>query len=125
MRITGGEIAIRHREARILLDREHEFRHCFIEPPSQEMRLAYYSERRADPSARAEPQRGLAILDRKVGLAREKPENGADVPTACKIRVECEGTIDQRDHGADILAEIASGEGDIDNGVRIVAGHLQ
>ena len=55
MGITGGEIAIRYREARILLDREHEFRYRFTEPASQEMRLAYYGGRRANPGARAEP----------------------------------------------------------------------
>ena len=42
MSIAGGEIATRHREARILLDREHEIRHGLIEPPSEEMRRTHY-----------------------------------------------------------------------------------
>src|SRR5215831_7855443 len=87
MGVAGGEVAIRRREARILLDREEQFRHGLIEPPSQEMRLAYQRKRRANAGARTEPQRGLGTLDRRVGLAGEKPENAADVPTARKIRV--------------------------------------
>ncbi len=55
-------------------------------------------------------------------MARKKPENAADVPTACKIRVQRKGTIDQRNHCVDVLAEIGQGEGGIDNDVRIVAG---
>jgi hypothetical protein len=71
MGIAGGEIAIRRREARILLHREEQFRHGLIEPPSQEMRLAYQRKRRANAGARTETQRGLGTLDREVGLARE------------------------------------------------------
>jgi hypothetical protein len=44
------------------------------------------------------------------------------VPTARKIRVEREGTIDQRNHCVDILAEIGQGEAGIDNDVRNVTG---
>jgi hypothetical protein len=43
----------------ILLDREEQLRYCLIEPPSEEMRGAYISERRADAGARAEAQRGF------------------------------------------------------------------
>jgi len=38
---------------------------------------------------------------------REHKHQQAEMPTTRKIRVECEGTIDKRDHGADILAKIA------------------
>src|SRR6516165_10064076 len=87
MGIAGGEIAVRRREGRILLDRQEQFWHSFIEPPSQEMRLAYQRKRGANASARTETQRGLGTLDREVGVAREKPQNAADVPPPCKIRV--------------------------------------
>ena len=40
VRIAGGEIAVRRREGRIVLDREEQFRYGLIESPSQEMRLA-------------------------------------------------------------------------------------
>src|SRR6516162_8775572 len=65
------------------------------------------------------------MLDREVGLARGQPEGGADVPTACEIRVQNEGAVDQRYHGADILAEIRQGESGIYNSARIVTRHLQ
>jgi hypothetical protein len=105
MGIAGGEIAVRRREPRIVLDRQEQFRHGLLEPPSQEMRLAYQRKRSADAGARAEPQRGFGMLDREVGVARKKPENAADMPTPCKIWVQRKGTIDQRNHCADILAD--------------------
>src|SRR5689334_15750078 len=105
MGIAGCEIAVRHREARILLDREDQLRHRLAEAPSQEMRLAYYGQRCADPGARAQPERGLDMADGDVGLARLHPEDAADVPTAREIRVEGEGTIDQRHHRIDVLAK--------------------
>jgi len=40
MGIAGGEKAIRHRVARILLDREEQFLHGLIEAPRREMRRA-------------------------------------------------------------------------------------
>ena len=70
MRVAGGEIAIRLRVAWILLDREEQLRHCLIEAPAEEMRGAYYEERRADAGAGTEAQRGFDMLDRDVGLAR-------------------------------------------------------
>ena len=57
-------------------------------------------------------------------MARKKPEIPADVPPACKIRVQGKGTIDQRDHCVEVLAEIGQSQGGIDNDVRIVAGDL-
>jgi hypothetical protein len=70
MGAAGGENAIRLREARIVLDREEQFRHGLVEAPAVEMRLAYYRERRADAGARAEAQRGFDMLDRDVRLTR-------------------------------------------------------
>ena len=54
MSVAGGEIAIRERVARTLLDREKQLRHGLIEAPSEEMRAAYYNERQADAGARTE-----------------------------------------------------------------------
>src|SRR5215469_6571463 len=125
MRVTGGEIAKRHREARIFLDREDEFRHRLIEAPSKKMRCAQYSERRTDPGAWAEPQRGLDMRDRRIGLARVQPEGGTAVPAACKIRVESERTIDQRDHRPYVFAEIGECLGGIRQSARIISGKLE
>src|SRR6516165_9041345 len=89
------------------------------------MRRAHYSERRTDPGAWAEPQRGLDMRDRSIGLARVQPEGSAAVPSACKIRVESERTIDERDHRPDILAEIGECLGGIRQSARIVSGDLE
>src|SRR6516165_349011 len=89
------------------------------------MRGAYFYERRADAGARTEAQRGLDMLDRDVRLAGPMPEDAADVPPTCEIRIEHEGTVDQRDHGADVLAEIGQREGGIRQDTRIVAAHFQ
>ena len=65
MRVAGGEIAIRHRVARVFLDRELQLRHRLVEAPGVEMRGADNKERRADAGARTEAQRGFDMLDRK------------------------------------------------------------
>jgi hypothetical protein len=82
MGVAGGEIAMRLRVARILLDRKEQFRHCLIELPAEEMRGAYHTERRADPGAGTEAQRGFAMLDRDVQLARAPSEEAAVMPAA-------------------------------------------
>src|SRR6516162_8599764 len=86
MGIAGGEIAIRVRVARILLDRQEKFRHRLIEAPSEEMCGAYYHERSAGTGARAKTQSGFDMLDRDVGLARPKPDIAADEPAAGNVR---------------------------------------
>src|SRR5436309_15953113 len=65
------------------------------------------------------------MLDRDVRLARKIPEDAADEPAACEIRVEREGTLDQRRHGADVLSEIGQREGGLRQNARIVAGYFQ
>jgi len=45
------------------------------------------------------------MIDRDIGLACPLPEGTADVPAMGKIRVEHQGTVNQRHHGAGILAE--------------------
>src|SRR5438105_11078792 len=101
MRVAGGEIAIWLRVAGILLDREEEFRHSLVEPPSKEMSTTHYRKRVGDAGARAEAQRGLNMLDRIVGLARPNPERSTDRPAAAVAWVEREGMVDQRHHRAE------------------------
>src|SRR6516225_7078735 len=125
MGIAGGEIAIRVRVARILLDRQEKFRHRLIKAPSEEMCGAYYHERSANTGAWAETQSGFDMLDRDVRLARPKPYIAADEPAAGEIRIERQCAVDQRHHGADVLAEIGQRDGGIRQGDRVVAGHLQ
>src|SRR5262249_18626588 len=106
MGVASGENAIRARIARIVLDRDEQFRHRLMETPAVEMRGAYYKERRAAAGTRTEAQRGLDMLDRNVGFARPLPEDAAEVPAAGVVRVERQGTVDQRHHSVDVLAEI-------------------
>jgi hypothetical protein len=87
MGVTGGEIAIRMRQARIFLDREQQFRHGLIEAPADEMRGTYYQERRADAGTGTEAQRGVDVLDRDVGPARPPSKDAADNPTAGVVRL--------------------------------------
>ena len=65
------------------------------------------------------------MLDSDVGLARIHSEGATDVPAARGTRVERQCTIDQRHHGADVLAEIGQREGGIRQDARVIAGHLQ
>src|SRR5271170_7224058 len=46
------------------------------------------------------------MLDRDVGLTRKQSDGAAVVPAAGVVRVERQRTVDQRHHGADVLAEI-------------------
>ena len=59
-----------------------------------------------------------------IGLAGPQPEDAADVPAAREARVERQRAVDQRHHGADVLAEIGQREGGIRQDARVVAGHL-
>src|SRR6516165_11197454 len=81
--------------------------------------------RRADADARTEAQRGFKMLDRDVRLAGPNPEEAADVPAAGVVRIQRQSVIDQRYHGADILAEIGQREGSIREDARVVASHFQ
>jgi hypothetical protein len=65
------------------------------------------------------------MLDRHVGLTGPKPEGAAGLPAAGEIWVERQGAIDQRDHGADVLAEIGQSDGGIRQDAGIVAVYLQ
>jgi len=63
------------------------------------------------------------MLDREVRLARFYSECAADVPAARVVRVEHQGTIEQRHHGTDVLAEISQRMGGSYQNARVVAGH--
>jgi hypothetical protein len=80
MRIAGGENAIWVWSARIVLDREKQFRHCLIKSPSYEMCITHYTEQRADPGAWAQAEGHFLMLDCNVGLARPNSNVAADVP---------------------------------------------
>src|SRR6266478_7464306 len=58
------------------------------------------------------------MLDRDIVLAGPEPEKAAYIPAAGEARVERERTVDQPDHGADVLPELAQHE----SGVREDAG---
>src|SRR5437016_12929 len=53
------------------------------------------------------------MLDREIGLAGIYPDLAAQVPPAGEARVERERTVDQPDHGLDLLAEIREHEGGV------------
>src|SRR5215471_13766941 len=79
----------------------------------------------ADAVAGTEAQRGFDVLDRDVGVARPYPELTADEPAAREVRVERQRTIDQRQHGADVLSEIGQRDRGIRQNARVVAGHFK
>ncbi len=73
MGITGGEKPIWLRKVRPVLDREEELWDRLVEAPAYEQRTANHAENRANSATRAEPQSGLGMLDRNVGLPRLPP----------------------------------------------------
>ena len=58
-------------------------------------------------------------------MARPQPQRPAGGPPAREIRVEHQGTVNQRHHGADVLAKMGQCMGGIRQDARVVAGHLQ
>src|SRR5260370_39475048 len=63
------------------------------------------------PLARAQSQKGLEMLQRKIGGAGNNPEDSAPIPAEAKARIEREGTVDQRDRHVDVLAADPEDEG--------------
>ena len=125
MRIARGEKAISYRKARIILDRAQQVRQCRIEAPAEEMRCAQYKESRVHFVERAEPQRCIDMLNGEIRLVRPQPEEGADPPSACVVRVECQCAIHQRRHRADVLAERGQHQGGICQNFRVVAACIE
>src|SRR5205085_12523436 len=60
-----------------------------------------------------------------VRLARPRSKVAAKMPAARITWVQREGTVGQRHHGADVLAEISQRESGIRQDGRVVAGHFQ
>src|SRR5207248_5320551 len=90
-----------------------------------EMRGTYYQERRADAGTGTEAQRSVDVLDGDVGLTRPPSEDAADNPTARVVRVDGQRTVNQRHHGADVLAEIGQRLSGMRQDAGVVAGHFQ
>src|SRR5260370_27749744 len=65
------------------------------------------------------------MLDREIGLAGPDPEHTAHMPAAGVARVERERTVDQPDHGADILAQMSQHESGDGEDAGVVLRHLQ
>ena len=105
------------------MDREEQLRHGLTETAADEMCTTYYKEQRAGADAGTEAQRGFSMLDCDVGLGPQS-SCAADEPAAREIRIERQGTIDQRRHGADVLAEIGQRLGGIGQDSRVVGSHL-
>ena len=126
MGVAGGEKAVWLREARILLDREEQFRHRLIKAPAEEMRACRLYT--SDAPIRARGLRRSAASTCSIAMSgwpAHSPENAADGPAAGVVRVERQRTVDQRDHRADVLAEIGQREGGIRQDARVVAGHFE
>src|SRR5215472_17107061 len=101
MNITGGETPVWHRE----LGSSWIARSSFGTASSKR-----HAKKCAWPimlSAVPTRTRGLSrsavstCFDRDVGLAGVQPEDAADMPAAREIRVERQGALDERHHGAD------------------------
>src|SRR5205814_1823796 len=111
--------------ARVLLDREDQLWYGGLETPADKMRRADNVGRERGPSTRAETQRGFDVLDCRFGLARQQTEKAFDEPAARVVRVECQCAVNQRHHGADVLAERGQRIGGICQDPWVVAGLLQ
>jgi hypothetical protein len=58
-------------------------------------------------------------------LTGKQPEDAADIPAAGKARVDRKGTVNQSDHGADLLAKAGQYESRIGEDARVVLGLLE
>jgi hypothetical protein len=124
MRVAGGEIAIRHRVARMFLDREEQLWHRLIEAPSVERRGAYNKERRADAGAglrRSAPSTCSIAMSGWPAYSLRVPL----MPPAREARVERQCAVEQCNHRADIFAQIGQRGGGIRQDARVVAGDFQ
>ena len=65
------------------------------------------------------------MLDRKIGMAGPKPESAAHIPAAGEAQIERERTVDQPDHGTDVLAEIRQYVGGVGEDAGVVLPRLE
>src|SRR6202035_4338801 len=91
----------------------------------EEISLADQAQRRTRPLARAQPERSIGMLDGAIVLTGPEPQNATQKPAAGEARGQCEGTVDQRHHRTDILAEIRQNKRCIGQDARVVARHLE
>ncbi len=89
------------------------------------MSFADQAQRRTRSLARAQPQRSLGMLDREIVLTGPQPQDTTQKPAAGEARGERQGAVDQRHHGADILAEIGQNKGGVGQDARVVPRHLE
>src|SRR5215472_4922990 len=89
------------------------------------MGLIDQAQRRTGSLARAQPQRGLGMLDREIMLPRPQPQHATQKPATRETRGKGEGAVDQRHHRIDPLAEIGEYEGGVGEDARIVPSHLE
>src|SRR5215472_7582765 len=77
------------------------------------------------PLTGAQPQKGLKMLERKIWVAGNNPENPAPIPAKAKARIEREGTVDQRERHVAILAGDPEDEGSNCQDFRVFGSSLQ
>src|SRR6516164_5587484 len=65
------------------------------------------------------------MFEREIGLTGPDPEKAAQIPAAGEARVDHKRTVDQPDHGTDVLAEIGQHEGGVGEDARVVFSDLQ
>src|SRR5207244_12075572 len=65
------------------------------------------------------------MLDPEIRLAGPHPEKAAHEPAAGVARIECQRTVDQPDHRADVLAEPRQYLGGVGENARVVLRRLE
>src|ERR1043166_3131127 len=65
------------------------------------------------------------MFDRENVLTGPDPEGAARIPAAGKAWVECQRTVDQPDHRADVLAEIRQQAGGVGEDTGVVLPRLE
>src|SRR5438270_11773376 len=65
------------------------------------------------------------MLDREIMFTGKYPNNSAHEPASGKARVKRQGTVDQPDHGTDILAELSENKSCIGEDARVVLCRLE
>src|SRR5262249_55245125 len=80
------------------------------------IRRAQNKRLRTDAGARAQPQRDLQTLDRRIVIARPRFHISAEIPAAGEARVERQRAIDNSDHCVEILTKSRQHIGGIGEG---------
>ena len=61
------------------------------------------------------------MLDRQIGLPGPQPEPTAAPPTNREARVQLERTVDQRDGGYNVFAEVSQNVSAVSEDIRVIA----